>query len=83
MSDIQQRIADILTDKSVGVYQDYDLYSISEFGARELAEVLVSELGLKVERLALGVAGWTDQPINGICYAARQSRYVSDWTPDG
>lgn len=78
MSDIQQRIADILRE-----------YGLCEGDILDLPEVLVSELGLtRDERtLADGMAGMSTNYKTGETTVhsrpcTRQSRYATQWVSD-
>ncbi len=79
MNEIQQRIAEILADKYIGVDRDYDLYTISERSCRELAEVLVAELGLREDRNIMTQTNNIPAPADAPQWWV--TRYVTDWEP--
>lgn len=88
MSDIQQRIADIIR-------AEYDKHAVDRYPTEhKLAEVLVSELGLTQEWKAPGPTGGT-RLAGGVNRLAPddwlelvrntpgvKSRYVTKWVPD-
>jgi hypothetical protein len=79
VTDIRDRLADVMQQHLV-----CDCGEWAEDWAEScvhLADVVVSELGLTEEQLALGVCGWTNNPLEGLAYIERQTRYVTPWAP--
>jgi hypothetical protein len=80
MPDIQQRIADILNGQDViaPTLADHPNQVLSYMSAAELAEVLVSELGLTPEQRQMQNTGLLAR----LGIERFESRYVTKWVPD-